>query len=144
MEQTFSSITELVRTFSECLRALTPYVSRVGITWQDGQNYDDWDAIAQTLYATVIDNSIAYTVLGKDFVKLTPYGRTMPDYAECSFLYCTEAGESAPFLILVQSEAPFDTAVFIELDRNGKPTGQEIRKPLLDIQFRASLKSSSD
>ena len=41
MERRFGSVSELVVTFGDCLRALTPYVAEVGIEWEDGKSYDD-------------------------------------------------------------------------------------------------------
>jgi hypothetical protein len=144
MKQRFGSIAELVAIFSDCLRALTPHVVRVGIEWQEGKNYDDWDAIAQTLYAAVVANTVAYTVEGEGFKPLARYGLIMPDYAEESFLYSARLGPDAVFLKLVGSEKPFDMAVFLELDGTSKPTGKQIRIPLQETEIHALLRSADE
>ena len=144
MERRFNSVSDVVLIFSDCLRVLTPYVSKVGIEWDDGKNYDDWDAIAQTLFSTVVGGTIAYTVEGEGFSRLTPYGMTMPDYSNQSLLFNVQLGRHAPFLKLEGSELPFDTAVFLELADDGKPTDQKLRSPLRTTKFAALLRSGEE
>lgn len=142
MKRTIGKVTELVVVFRDCLRALTPYVGKAGIEWEDGKSYDDWDAIAQTLYSTIVGETIVYTVEGENFSKLTPYGLVMPNYTGQSFLFCAQHGRGAPFLKLEGIRPPFDTAVFLELDATDKPTGRETRAPLSKCEFLALLRSS--
>jgi hypothetical protein len=144
MQRSFGSVRDLVMVFSDCLRVLTPYVGKVGIAWEDGQNYDDWDAIAQTLYSSLVDNTIAYTVEGRGFSKLTPYGLMMPDYSGKSFLFSAQSGRGAPFLKLEAAEMPFDTAAFLKLDSAGRPTGEKMRRPLRDCELSALLWSAHE
>jgi len=144
MDRRFGSVSDVVLVFGDCLRVLTPYVSRVGIEWDDGKNYDDWDAIAQTLYATVVGGTIAYTVEGEGFGKLTPYGMIMPDYSNKSLSFSMQSGRNAPFLKLAGSELPFDTAVFLELTSEGSPTGHKLRSPLRNTEFAALLRSTDE
>jgi hypothetical protein len=144
IERRFGSIGEVVVIFSDCLRALIPYVQRVGIEWEEGKNYDDWDTIAQTLYTTIVANAVAYTVEGEGFKQLAPYSLILPNYAHESILYCSELGPASPFLKLVRSDMPFDTAVFIELDRSGKPTDHEVCISLRRVQLRALLRCGEE
>jgi hypothetical protein len=137
------TVTSLMVVFADCLRALTPHVSKVGITWKDGEAYDDWDAIAQSLYTGVVNNTIAYCVEGKGFRALTPYGLVRPDYGDCSYLFGTDLGHSAPFLYLEGKDKPFDTAVFVKLDLAGKPMKEMLRKPLTDCRLVALLRSET-
>lgn len=144
MERSIRSITELVAIFSDCLRVLIPHVSKAGIEWEEGKSYDDWDAISQVLYSTVVAGSIAYAVEGKGFRTLAPYGMIMPEYADESLLFSIRSGDSAPFLKLERSEVAFDTAVFVELNPAKKPTGRKIREPLLNCQLQALIKSPGE
>lgn len=144
MKRQFSSLSDVVLIFGDCLRVLTPYVSKVGIEWDDGKNYDDWDAIAQALYDTVVGGTVAYTVEGEGFDKLAPYGFIMPDYSNRSFLFGAQSGRDAAFLKLEGLELPFDTAVFLELGPDGKPTGQKVRSPLRNTTFVALLRSAEE
>lgn len=139
MSRSFGSVTDLVTVFSDCLRALSLHVSKVGIDWEDGKSYDDWDVIAQALYTAVVTNTLAYVVEGKGFQKLTRYGMTMPTYVGRSFLYSDQFGETKPFLKLQGASLPFDTAVFIDLDSFGCPNGELFRIPILECQFQALL-----
>ena len=139
----FGTVAELVIIFSDCLRSLTSHVTKVGIEWEEGKNYDDWDAIAQALYSAIVGATIAYTVEGKGFKKLAPYALIMPDYSQLSFLSCVQSKQRLAFLRLERSERPFDTAVFLELDSEGKPTGNRMRKLLRDCKLSALLHSTA-
>ncbi len=50
-------LTELMDVFRSGLAALVPVVERVGIPWTEGDAYDDWDAIASTLYEQIVVNT---------------------------------------------------------------------------------------
>jgi hypothetical protein len=52
------TITSIFDVFHNALQALAPIVTRVGITWKDGEAYDDWDDIAACLYNNIVLNSI--------------------------------------------------------------------------------------
>jgi hypothetical protein len=143
MQRQFGTITDLVTVFSDCLCALAPHVTKVGIEWKEGKNYDDWDAIAQALYASTVNSTIAYAVQGQGFSKLPPYGLIMPNYSQLSFLFDRQSGDSFAFLRLEQSDRPFDTAVFLLLVES-RPTGKRTRKLLRDCQMAALLRSTTE
>src|SRR3954447_14666074 len=111
MHVKFGSVTDLVGVFGECLSALAPLVTKVGIEWREPKNYDDWDAIASAIYSSIVAKTVAYTVEGELFNELTPYAIIMSEYRGASFLYSTEFGREAVFMKLVSSESPFDTAL---------------------------------
>jgi hypothetical protein len=144
MHRRFDTVSKVVSIFGDCLRALTPYVTQVGIEWEDGKSYDDWDAITKALYATVVGGTVAYTVEGEGFRELMPYGMVMPDYAGKSFLCSVQFGPKAAFVKLESSKTSFDTALFISLNADGTPTGENMRSRLSDTEFFALLRSADE
>jgi hypothetical protein len=144
MTQKFGSITELIVTFSECLAALTPYMSKLGIEWKEPNNYDDWDNIAAEIYSSVVVRSVAYTVEGEYFARLPPYDTVLPNYGDTSFLFSPQFGREAVFLKLESSDMPFDTAVFCRLSPDGRPTKARERGLIRQLQFGALLKSDDE
>ena len=141
MQRTFGKVTELVVVFRDCLRALVPHVTKVGIEWEDGKSHDEWDKITQALYSAIVAGAISYTVEGEGFGELMPYGMVMPDYAQKSFLFSAQFGPTAPFLMLEGMEPSFDIAVFLELDSAGKPTDRKLRRSIRELEFVALLRS---
>jgi hypothetical protein len=135
------TITELVVTFSECLSALTPYVTRVGIPWKEPDNYDEWDAIASTLYSSIVVRTIAYMVKGESFAKLVPYDMSLSNYAVTTFLFSRKFGRDAVFLRLETAVVPFDTAVFQRINPDGQPNEKQEKDLVRELQFVALLRS---
>lgn len=144
MEKKFGTITETLVIFSDCLRALSRHVTKVGIDWRDGKNYDDWDIIASSLYSAIVSNSISYTLEGEGFRNIVPYGMLLRDYSRSSFLYSDQYGQMAVFVKLQSLEQPFDTALFIFLNSDGKPTNEERRSSLRETRFRALVRSEDE
>jgi hypothetical protein len=144
MDRKFGTVSETVVIFSDCLRALSRHVSKVGIDWRDGKNYDDWDHIAGALYSTIVGNSIAYTVEGEGFKAIAPYGMLLQDYSRNSFLYSDQYGRTAVFVKLQSSEEPFDTAFFVCLDSEGRPTKEEKKSNLRETRLLALLRSDDE
>ena len=136
-----NTITELVVTFSECLSALTPYVTRVGIPWKEPDNYDEWDAIASTIYSSIVVSTIAYAVEAELFAKLAPYDMSLSNYANTSFLFSRKFGRDAAFLRLESAVIPFDTAVFQRINPDGQPNEKQERDLVRELQFLALLRS---
>ena len=52
------SVDELMRNFRGALIAIIPWLERAKIKWKRGESYDDWDSIAETLYTSIVLNSI--------------------------------------------------------------------------------------
>lgn len=143
MQRPFSRITDLVLVFSDCLQSLIPHMSKAGIEWADAKSYDDWDTITTALYGAIVGSAIAYTVEGESFSELAPYGMRMSDYSRVTFLFSKQFGSNKAFLMLETTASPFDTAVFVDLDAEGKPRRAVTRVPLRQTQFVALLQSSN-
>lgn len=48
------SVTDLVHNFATACRALVPHLNRAGIPWADGQQYDNWDRVAEPLFFSLV------------------------------------------------------------------------------------------
>src|SRR3954466_740972 len=57
-----TTVDQLLLVFRDALRALVPHVEKVRIEWRDGSAYDDWDAIAQTLYERMVVSSLLWAM----------------------------------------------------------------------------------
>ncbi|MEM1367735.1 MAG: hypothetical protein AAGG02_06895 [Cyanobacteria bacterium P01_H01_bin.15] len=51
-------IEELLDIFRGGLMALIPTMEHAKIPWQQAENYDDWDAIAETLYEQIVIDAL--------------------------------------------------------------------------------------
>ena len=143
MNRQFGSATELVVTFRECLVALAPIVTKIGIEWEELKAYDEWDEIASAIYSSVVASAVAYTVEGEGFAKIAPYDMLLRNFGQYSYLFSPQFGRDAVFIRLETSEAPFDTAVFCRLNSDGTPSA-ECRELLRQLQFRALLRSKHE
>jgi hypothetical protein len=143
MAQTVGTVATLMMVLRDCLAALAPHLPPVGIEWEEGKAYDDWDDIADALYSSIVASSVAYVVEGQSFERLTPYNLRKSNYADVSFLYCRELGRNAVFVKLQAAGGQFDTALFDTINDKGFATGETKTRPLKDLQFVAVLRSAT-
>lgn len=82
------SITELLDLFRRGLTALVPVADGVGISWRDGEAYDDWDEIATCLYERVVANSIkqACHSMGLSTINLAEYDMSLSSYSNRAYI----------------------------------------------------------
>lgn len=140
MPSTSLSITRAIEIFGDCLRSLIPHVSKLGIEWEQGKSYDDWDLIASALFSAIVERGIAYSVEGEKFAPLAPYDLKISDYETRSFLFDESSGQSAPFLRLEKSQRPFDTAVFTIAASSDAQLGGAVRIPLTECRLVVLLR----
>ena len=68
--------TKLVSGFAEALEKLIPYFDQAGIRWKDGEQYDNYDRIADVLFRELVMNPLTYELLGEE----RSYQYDMPPY----------------------------------------------------------------
>ena len=73
-------ITELMDVLRSGLAALVPVVERIGIPWTEGDAYDDWDAIASTLYEQLVVNTARSSVEVSSSLEFPRYDLIYPSY----------------------------------------------------------------
>jgi hypothetical protein len=47
-------VDDIIVNFSCGLRELAPCAERVGITWRSGEAYDEWDGLADAVFAALV------------------------------------------------------------------------------------------
>ena len=121
------SVTDLVLNFADACRALVPAVDRAEVPWRDGEQYDNWDRIAEALFESLVTEPCAFQAAGEAGLaklRVARYGFS-PD-AEAN-AYVARLGDLPTQLITLSSvAAPFDHAYCEE------PTG---RVPLAGSRF---------
>lgn len=75
-----TSVTELLSFLQQALVALVPIAEKARIPWQDGQAYDDWDAIAGCLYDNLVVKTISCAVESGPDLELPKYDMVYPTY----------------------------------------------------------------
>lgn len=79
-------VTELMDVLRSGLAALVPVVERIGIPWTEGDGYDDWDAIASTLYDQLVVNTIRNASGIDATIDVARYDIIYPSYRELAHL----------------------------------------------------------
>jgi len=110
-----STITELIGIFRESLEALIPAMEKARIPWREGEAYDDWDEIANTLFKSIVINSLAEELSGA--LHLSEYDVHYEDYSKRSFLQvATDSGDRTAFVKFAMVDRPFDSIYAVALN----------------------------
>ncbi|MBB5295862.1 hypothetical protein E5F05_10330 [Deinococcus metallilatus] len=128
-------MTELMEVFREALIALIPALERARIAWRSPEAYDDWDAIAETLFEQIVVNSIRHG-LAEDYqeVRLNRWGLKIGlDWIEV----VPQGGAAGHRLAVVAFEtrqAPFDMILAEVLDETDVP----LQEDAVEIPFEGA------
>lgn len=117
-------VTTLVDIFRAALLDLLPTMDRAKIKWSGPGVYDPWENIESALFRSIVGTCVE-NATPDPFAPLPPYGMASDHYREISFLTegrIRQSGKTNALLGLTTKLAPFDTAVFLELDSNYVPT----------------------
>jgi hypothetical protein len=108
-----TSVNELLWVFRDSLIALIPAMDRAHIPWRDAQAYDDWDAIAETLFRNIVVRTLQYSHSAADPAAFCRYGFTYPSYSGKLFIQVCESpsAQDVPnvFLSFSTHQSPFDS-----------------------------------
>ena len=79
-----TSVTELIRIFRGALLSIIPWLEKAKIKWNEGEAYDDWDNIVESLYL----NLVCSTLNGEVSVEnnIAKYNFTYSDYSTINFI----------------------------------------------------------
>ena len=145
MQQDVSyTVTQLVAAFRQALVALVPIVEAVGLTWRDGEAYDDWDLIEGTLFEVLVAAGVRGDVDAFGTSKPFPaYGFADVSYADCSWIEVNVPEEDGTFaLIRLNSPREFGDVAVVRLNTRGDPAGEPTVVPwTVDREFLAQLRS---
>lgn len=70
-----TSIKDLIFNFKGALSSLLPWLTKSKISYDEQNGYDDWDAISEVLYETMVLNSIRYSDEYQSLNNLLPFAR---------------------------------------------------------------------
>jgi hypothetical protein len=131
---------ELVGIFRESILALLPTMDRARIPWRDETSYDDWDAIATTLYEQIVVRSIRYSLPEGKLLEMAPYDIARTDYSAVSFVRVLTDDETIlAFCGFRTRTKPFDTVACKTLDDLGRVTSEtfvEAESAIFSVYFR--------
>ena len=134
------SVTQLVLNFAEACRALVPHMDRALVSWRDGQQFDNWDRVAEALFQSLVVEPCAFaakSLTGDLALRLSRYGFASPYNPKDSAVCVVDGNRPTRLLRLTSDLQPFDTVVhgpdvaatmpienadfaFIAVDENGK------------------------
>ena len=101
------------------LAALVPIVERAGIPWMEGDAYDDWDAIAATLYEQLVVNIVHDSVEVVGDLAFPEYDTLYPSYESMAYfeVFALETTETlGPFVGFESSEPNFNNVKYAIID----------------------------
>ncbi len=58
MSETAFTVTFLMNAFRRALQAMAPIAESVGLTWRDSEAYDEWDALAESLFDVLVVSAV--------------------------------------------------------------------------------------
>jgi hypothetical protein len=130
-ENWVTSVDELAKIFHAALIALVPIVERAHIPWKEPDNYDDWDAIVETIYASIVSHPVAESSEWKMFGAIPPYDGRIDNYSGKSFLTTADKPGARAFICFETEVIPFDVCLFGNLDQSGAVVDFERRRTAL-------------
>ncbi len=75
------SVSDLLGLYRSALMALIPVADRIHMTWRYGQSYDDWDAIEESLWKSIVVGVLAHAMQADRPLDLPRYGFSYDSYS---------------------------------------------------------------
>jgi hypothetical protein len=122
------SVTALVLNFADACRALVPMLEGAAVPWGEGQQYDNWDRIAQPLFTTLVTEPCGFAAVGEaNISRLDIAGYDYDHLPDCSAYIAVEGPQPQRLIGLTTKTRPFDMVKVV-----GEP---EQRLRLRDCRF---------
>jgi hypothetical protein len=118
------SVNELVAIFRGALLAIIPWIEKAKIKWKEGEAYDDWDNIAESLYNNIVCSSLTGNVASE--YEIAKYNFYYDDYATTSFILVRSKNNPEKrfaFVHFQSNSSPMDTVKVAELDKKDNVIG---------------------
>jgi hypothetical protein len=122
-----TSTNELAFIFHDALIALAPIAERARMSWQEPNNYDDWDSMAAAIYKSIVIGSLGHAAEWENFDALPEYDERISSYSDNSFLTALEDKRTLAFVCFETISTPFDTCLFARLNNEGEVLASERR-----------------
>ena len=122
-----TTVDRLMLVFRNALRGLIPHIERVRIEWRDGSSYDDWDAIAQTLYEKIVVSSLLWAMPEheREVTQVPDYNMSYASYAGKTVVAVnrTSTEDRLVFHSFATEKNPFDRVRVCKVDGDGQVLG---------------------
>lgn len=125
-----SSVTELLAIFKGALLAIIPWLEKAKIKWKEGEAYDDWDNISESLYENIVCSSLIGEIASE--YTIAKYNFNYNDYSSIDFIEVMDKDNSEKifaFVAFQSSFTPLDHIKVAELDKTNKVVGYTYLKP---------------
>lgn len=142
-----TSVQKLIAIFRDTLLTLIPSLERAHIAWRSPDAYEAWDAIAETLFRTMVIDAITWGLPpdGPDQIIAPVYETSYFSYAGMSYIEVVSPsiqGLRSPGSIYLfhgfsTVDAPFDTVECVSVDADGDAmSGTFVELPYEQADFR--------
>ena len=132
------TVTELMETFRDAVRALLPTAERLQLDWRDGYEHRDWERLTAALFDVCVRGPIEVDAGRLDGeYPLPPYDIDVASYTAFSWIegMPAQADRPAAFIRLTTDGIPFESAQFASLDPNGFVPAERTKLLLSDVEF---------
>jgi hypothetical protein len=116
-----TSVNELLAILRGALLSIIPWIEKAKIKWKEGEAYDDWDNIAESLYKNIVCSSLTGEVASN--YSIAKYNFQYEDYSSIDFIEVRSKGYSEKkfaFIAFQSNSSPLDTLRVAELDKTNK------------------------
>lgn len=143
------TVTAVLLNFRTALLALIPTVEKVGIAWKRPDAYDEWDAIASTLFEKLVVEVFRWALQehSQEDFQLPSYDFLLPSYAGLATLEVAHPSLQHGrwvFHAFGTADEPFDVVEVRLLAEDGTPQLQELDAcPVDGAAFRLQVGSQA-
>lgn len=130
-----TSVNELIFIFRGALIAIIPWLEKAKIKWKEGEAYDDWDNIAESLYRNVVCSSLTGEI-ASDY-SIAKYNFEYEDYSLIDFIQVRSKNypdKCFAFVSFQSNSFPLDCVNVVELNEADKVLGNMNLK-INDLEF---------
>lgn len=140
------SVNELLAILRGALLSIIPWIEKAKIKWKEGEAYDDWDNIADTLYKNIVCSSLTGEV-ASDY-SIAKYNLQYENYTSIDFIEVRSKGYSEnkfAFIAFQSNSSPLDTIRVAELDKTNKVVGYtNLKFESLEFVFVKNINGKKD
>lgn len=136
-----TTVNELLSIFRGALIAIIPWIEKAQIKWKEGESYDDWDNISESLYKNIVCSSLISEVASEYYI--AKYDLQYQEYSKIDFIQVMSNNypdKQFAFVSYSSNQIPFDSVKVAELDKTFKVIGY-LNLNLEDLDF-AYVKNS--
>lgn len=131
-----TTVTDLIQNFAEACRCLVPALERAEVPWQDKDQWDNWDRIAEPLFESLVSEPCAFHAVGESTsstLRVPRYGFEL-DTLNYNAWIALSGNADKRMIGLSTLVSPFDQVEFVE---NGKRSSMLLGKINFTLFFEA-------